>query len=67
MPLYITGIFRRKVCLYLIILRSGYSTTHSLISINETIRKTLDNNKFGCGVFIDFRKAFDTVNHSILL
>ena len=47
--------------------RSGYSTTHSLISITETIRKTLDNNKYGCDVSLDFRKAFDTVNHSILL
>ena len=47
--------------------RPGYSTTHSLINRTETIRKTLDNNKYGCGVFIDFRKAFDTVNHSILL
>ena len=45
----------------------GYSTSHSLISITETIKKTLDNNKYGCGVFIDLRKAFDTVNHGILL
>ena len=47
--------------------RSGYSTSHSLISIVETIRKSLDNNMFGCGVFIDLKKAFDTVNHEILL
>ena len=26
--------------------RSGYSTTHSLISITETIKRTLDNNKY---------------------
>ena len=47
--------------------RSGYSTTLSLISITETIRKTLDKKKYGCGVFIDLKKAFDTVNHEILL
>ena len=47
--------------------RQGYSTSHSLISITETIKKTLDNNNYGCGVFIDLRKAFDTVNHGILL
>ena len=47
--------------------RAGYSTSHSLISITETIKKTLDNKKYGCGVFIDLKKAFDTVNHDILL
>ena len=47
--------------------RKGYSTSHSLISITETIRKTLDQKKIGCGVFLDLKKAFDTVNHEILL
>ena len=47
--------------------RSGCSTTHSLISITETINKTIEDKKFGCGVFIDLKKAFDTVNHQILL
>ena len=27
----------------------------------------MDNGKFSCGVFIDLKKAFDTVNHDILL
>ena len=35
--------------------------------MTETIQSTLDNGKYGCGVFIDLRKAFDTVNHSMLL
>ena len=47
--------------------RAGSSTTHSLISITETIKKTIDEKKYGCGVFIDLKKAFDTVNHEILL
>ena len=47
--------------------RSGYSTSHSLISITEGIKNTLDKRNYGCGVFIDLKKAFDTVNHEILL
>ena len=33
----------------------------------SAIRNTLDNKRFGCGIFIDLQKAFDTVNHKILL
>ena len=42
-----------------------HSTQHTLISMTETIRKTIDNGNFGCGIFIDLKKAFDTVNYSI--
>ena len=47
--------------------RSGFSTEHSLICITECIKKTIEEKKYGCGVFIDLKKAFDTVNHQILL
>ena len=47
--------------------RNSHSTDHALISITEKIRESLDNNEYSCGVFLDFEKASDTVNHNILL
>ena len=37
------------------------------MSLTEAVRSTLDNKRLGCGIFIDLQKAFDTVNHRILL
>ena len=47
--------------------RRKHSTNHALIEITERIRKCLDNGEYACGVFVDLQKAFDTVNHNILL
>ena len=47
--------------------RQQYSTCHILINITENIRKALDDGNIGCGVFVDLQKAFDTVDHQILL
>ena len=43
------------------------SFDHALISMTEAVKNTLDNKRFGCGIFIDLQKAFDTVSHRILL
>ncbi len=47
--------------------RSKHSTNHALIDITETVRKGLDDGKIAGGVFVDLQKAFDTVNHEILI
>ena len=47
--------------------RQQYSTSHALINITENIRKALDDGNIGCGVFVDLQKAFDTVDHQMLL
>ena len=47
--------------------REKHSTNHALIALTELVRKALDNNQFSAGIFIDLKKAFDTVDHNILL
>ena len=43
------------------------STNNALTSITENIQSQLDQNKLCAGVFLDLKKAFDTVAHEILL
>ena len=47
--------------------RTGHSTNHALTDLTEAIRKSIDENSYAIGVFIDLQKAFDTVDHEILL
>ena len=47
--------------------RNNRSTIHALIDITERIRNACDKGLYACGAFLDFKKAFDTVNHDILL
>ena len=37
--------------------REKCTTTHALISITESICQSIDKNEFGCGIFIDLKKA----------
>ena len=47
--------------------RGKHSTNHALISIVDQINEALDKNKVVGSIFVDFQKAFDTVNHDILI
>ena len=48
-------------------LNDKYSISHALINITENIRKGFYGGNTGCRVFVDSQKAFDTVDHQILL
>ena len=69
MHIQLTNFLRKNKVLfsYQLGFQNNYSTNHALISRTEMIRNALDNGNFACGVFIYLQKAFDTVNHDILL
>jgi len=47
--------------------REPHSTGLALTELIEEISSNLDNNLVTIGVFIDLKKAFDTINHSIFI
>ena len=47
--------------------QNNFSTTHAVITLIENIEKAIDNKMFVFGVFVDLQKAFNTVDHDILL
>src|SRR5688572_25456375 len=47
--------------------RPGHSTDMSLINMQDLISQAIDTNKYLIAIFLDLAKAFDTVDHKILL
>ena len=47
--------------------RDGHSTEYAALELVERIIKKMDNNEVPISIFLDLSKAFDTLNHKILL
>ena len=47
--------------------RAGYSTELLLIHLTESWRRAVDSGMVVAAAFVDFKKAFDSVSHDILL
>ena len=47
--------------------RKGHSTSHAIITLADKVSKSLDEGKIVGGVYLDIRKAFDSISSQILL
>ncbi len=47
--------------------RQNHSTSLALIDIAANIPEDLQNGKYVAGIYLDLSKAFDTVDHKILI
>ena len=47
--------------------RKSHSTADALLKLYDRVSSALGNHKYVIGVFMDLSKAFDTLDHSILL
>ena len=47
--------------------RKNHSTQHCLVNMLEKRKNTFDKGGFVCAIFMDLPKAFDTMNHDLLI
>ena len=47
--------------------RQNHSTIHAISLMYDSLLKNIDEGKYSCCTFLDLSKAFDAINHRILL
>ena len=52
---------------YLCGYRKGYNSQYALLAMIEKWKKSLDNHGLAGGIMMDLSKAFDTINHQLLI
>ena len=63
----ITNYMENKLSKYITGFRKSHRTQHSLIPMLETWKSALDKDENVCVLFMDLSKAFNTINHDLLL
>ena len=47
--------------------KGGHSTEHAIMQLTDQVNSSFEKNHFTLGIFVDLLKAFDTVDHYILI
>ena len=56
-----------KLSKYLTGFRKNHGTQHSLVPMIEKWKNALDKGEYICALFMDLSKAFDTIDHNLML
>ena len=57
----------KKLSKFITGFRKLHGTQQSMVTTLEKRRKALDKKEYICVLFLDLSKAFDTINHDLLL